>query len=47
MFGFPLPWLSHQTVAVAGSVDIWLTLLSNLLIDYAFWFIISATTIVV
>ena len=41
-FGFPLPWLSHQTVSIAGSVNIWSVQESNLIIDYVFWLIISA-----
>ena len=43
-FGFPLPWLLHQTVSIAGSVDIWSVQVLNLMIDYVFWLIISATT---
>jgi hypothetical protein len=40
-FGFPLPWLLHQTVSIAGSVDMWSIQVSNLMIDYIFWLIIS------
>ena len=41
-FGFPLPWLFHQTVSIAGSVDIWSIQSLSLLFDYGFWLIISA-----
>ena len=41
-FGFPLPWLSHQTVSIAGSVNIWSVQVSNLIIDYVFWLITYA-----
>jgi hypothetical protein len=46
-FGFPLPWLLHQTVSIAGSVDIWSVQALNLMIDYIFWLIISATIVFV
>jgi hypothetical protein len=46
-FGFPLPWLLHQTVSISGSVDIWSVQVLNLMVDYVFWLIISATIVFV
>ena len=46
-FGFPFPWLLHQTVSIAGSVDIWSVQVLNLMVDYVFWLIISATIVFV
>ena len=46
-FGFPLSWLLHQTVSIAGSVDIWSVQVLNLMIDYVFWLIIFATIVFV
>jgi hypothetical protein len=45
--GFPLPWLLHQTVSIAGSVDIWSVQVLNLMIDFVFWLMISATIVFV
>jgi hypothetical protein len=41
-YGLPLPWLFHQTVSIAGSVDIWSIQSLSLMFDYGFWLIISA-----
>jgi hypothetical protein len=46
-FGFPFPWLLHQTVSIAGSVDFWSVHVLNVMIDYVFWLIISATIVFV
>lgn len=46
-FGFPLPWLLHQTVSIAGSVDIWYVQVLDLMMDYVFWLIISAIIVFV
>jgi hypothetical protein len=39
--GLPFPWLHHQTVSIAGTVDIWSVQWPTLVIDLVFWFIIS------
>ena len=44
-YGFPLPWLFHQTVSIAGSVDIWSIQLPSIVVDFALWYIISITAV--
>jgi len=39
--GFPLLWLHHQTISIAGPVDFWSVQWSSLVIDLVFWWIIS------
>jgi len=40
-YGFPLLWLTHQTVSIAGPVDKWFLDLGALLADVLFWMIIT------
>ena len=40
-YGFPFYWIHHQTVSIAGPVDIWSFQWLSLVIDFVFWFIIS------
>ena len=35
-FGFPLVWLSHQTMSIAGPTDVWSFEKTNLILDFAF-----------
>jgi len=39
--GFPLVWLLHQTMSISGPVDVWSFKWTNLLLDLAFWYLIS------
>lgn len=44
-YGFPFYWVHHQTVSIAGSVDVWLFQWLSLVIDIVFWFIISGAIV--
>ena len=45
--GFPFSWLHHQTVSVAGAVDAWSVQWLFLVVDFIFWYVISATIVYV
>jgi hypothetical protein len=45
--GFPLVWLSHQTMSIAGPTDIWYFEWTNLILDFAFWYLISTLLVYV
>jgi len=40
-YGFPLLWLTHQTISIAGPVDKWFLDLGALLADILFWMTIT------
>ncbi len=46
-YGFPLFWLHHQTISIAGPIDIWYFEWSNFIIDFIFWFIVSVLIVFV
>jgi hypothetical protein len=39
--GFPIFWLTHQTSAISGPVDLWFFDFFGFLITIIFWFIIA------
>jgi hypothetical protein len=41
LFGFPLPWLIHQTGSFAGPVSTWFIQWSFLYLDFVFWLLVS------
>ena len=38
-YGFPLVWLSHQNMSIAGPTDVWSFERTNLILDL--WYLIS------
>jgi len=44
-YGFPLPWLFHQTTSIAGPVDIWSVEWPILGVNLFFWWVISITIV--
>jgi hypothetical protein len=40
-YGFPLFWLQHQTISIAGPVNIWLYQWLMLIGNLTFWCVIS------
>ena len=46
-YGFPLFWLHHQTISIAGPVGIWSVEWASLVMDFVLWFIISAAIVYV
>lgn len=44
-YGFPIPWLFHQTISIIGPIDIWSVEWLTLFINLAFWGIISTAII--
>ena len=46
-YGFPLIWLSHQTMSIAGPTNVWSFEWANLILDFAFWYLISIILIYV
>jgi hypothetical protein len=43
--GFPSSWLHHQTVSITGVVDVWSVQWLFLVVDFIFWYFISATIV--
>ena len=41
-YGLPFFWLFHQTVSIAGPIDIWSVEWLNFALNFIFWIIISA-----
>jgi len=46
-YGFPLFWLHHQTISIAGSIDLWSFEWLNFIIDFVFWFVVSVLIVLV
>jgi hypothetical protein len=40
-YGFPIFWLTHQTSAISGPVDLWMFNYLGLAVDMIFWFCIA------
>lgn len=40
-YGFPLVWLSHQTMSIAGPTNVWSFDWTSLILDFTFWYLIS------
>ena len=40
-YGFPLFWLFHQVLSIAGPVDVWSIELPILVVNFVIWWVIS------
>ena len=44
-YGFPLYWLFHRIMSIAGPVDVWYFEWPILVVNFVFWWVISITIV--
>jgi Na+/glutamate symporter len=46
-YGFPFPWIFHQTIAFSGPVNVWTYNFGSLLVNTIFWWGLSFVAILI